>query len=124
MRRKSKTDRLSCRPKAKNYQRPTVPRPTCRTVASLPLRSRMFFRLSASSWKPDMKVPCFVTGCRVSFSGRRLKWGSPARFTVGVQNQVEHFAGETRERNFTLEARYALANWNKLPLNPAISAEY
>src|SRR5262249_36454782 len=23
-----------------------------------------------------------------------------------------------------LEARYALANWNKLPLNPAISAEY
>ena len=50
--------------------------------------------------------------------------GLPARFTVGVQNQVEHFAGETRERSFTLEARYALANWNKLPLNPAISAEY
>jgi hypothetical protein len=48
----------------------------------------------------------------------------PARFTVGVQNQVEHFAGETRERSFTLEGRYAFANWNKLPLNPAISAEY
>jgi len=41
-----------------------------------------------------------------------------------VQNQLEHFAGETRDRSFTLEARYALANWNKLPLNPAISAEY
>ena len=50
--------------------------------------------------------------------------GLPARFTVGVQNQVEHFAGDTRDRSFTLEARYALANWNKLPLNPAISAEY
>jgi len=50
--------------------------------------------------------------------------GLPARFTVGIQNQVEHFAGETRDRSFTLEARYALADWNKLPLNPAISAEY
>ena len=47
----------------------------------------------------------------------------PARFTVGVQNQIEHFAGDARDRSFTLEARYALANWNKLPLNPAISAE-
>ena len=43
---------------------------------------------------------------------------------MGVQNQVEHFAGDTFERSFTLEARYALANWNKLPLNPTISAEY
>src|SRR5437016_7031071 len=50
--------------------------------------------------------------------------GLPARFTIGVQNQIEHFAGDTRDRSFTLEARYALANWNKLPLNPAISAEY
>src|SRR5262249_57708400 len=50
--------------------------------------------------------------------------GLPARFTVGVQNQVEHFAGDTSERSFTLEARYALANWNKLPLNPTISVEY
>jgi len=50
--------------------------------------------------------------------------GLPVRFTVGVQNQIEHFAGETRDRSFSLEARYALANWNKLLLNPAISAEY
>src|SRR5437016_13913995 len=50
--------------------------------------------------------------------------GLPVRFTVGVQNQIEHFAGETRDRSFTLEARYALANWNKVPLNPTISAEY
>ena len=50
--------------------------------------------------------------------------GLPARFTVGIQNQVEHLAGETRDRSFTLEARYALADWNKLPLNPALSTEY
>src|SRR3979490_2094043 len=55
---------------------------------------------------------------------REIEMGLPARFTVGLQNQIEHFAGGTRERSFTLEARYALANWNKLPLNPAISGEY
>src|SRR5207237_2019500 len=55
---------------------------------------------------------------------QEIEMGLPARSTVGVQNQVEHFAGETRERSFTLEGRYALANWNKLPLNPAISAAY
>src|SRR6266571_5992574 len=37
---------------------------------------------------------------------QEIEMGLPARFTVGVQNQVEHFAGETRERSFTLEARY------------------
>ncbi len=55
---------------------------------------------------------------------QEIEMGLPARFTVGVQNQVEHFVGDTRERSFTLEGRYALADWNKLPLNPAISAEY
>src|SRR5437016_3559555 len=55
---------------------------------------------------------------------QEIELGLPARFTIGLQNQVEHFTGETRDRSFTLEARYALADWNKLPLNPAISAEY
>lgn len=55
---------------------------------------------------------------------QEIEMGLPARFTVGLQNQLEHFEGETRDRSFTLEARYALANWNKLPLNPTISAEY
>src|SRR5262249_51709788 len=55
---------------------------------------------------------------------QEIEMGLPARFTVGIQNQVEHFAEETRERSFTLEARYALADWNKIPLNPTVSAEY
>src|SRR5258708_14885242 len=55
---------------------------------------------------------------------QEIEMGLPSRFTVGVQNQVEHFAGETRGRSFTLVGRDALANWNKLPFNPAISAEY
>ena len=55
---------------------------------------------------------------------QEIELGLPGRFTIGVQNQIEHFTGGTRDRSFTLEGRYALANWNKLPLNPAISAEY
>src|SRR4030088_37374 len=66
----------------------------------------------------------FHHGLPVQVFRQEIEMGLPARFTVGMQNQIEHFAGDTRDRSFTLEARYALANWNKLPLNPAISAEY
>lgn len=55
---------------------------------------------------------------------QEIEMGLPGRFTVGIQNQFAHVASDTFERSFALEARYALANWNKLPLNPAISAEY
>jgi hypothetical protein len=66
----------------------------------------------------------FRQGLPAQVFRQEIEMGLPARFTVGVQNQVEHFAGDTRDRSLTLEARYALANWNKLPLNPTISAEY
>src|SRR5438309_3836289 len=66
----------------------------------------------------------FRHGLPAQLFRQEIEMGLPARFTVGIQNQVEHFAGETRDRSFTLEARYALADWNKLLLNPAISAEY
>ena len=56
--------------------------------------------------------------------GQEIEMGLPGRFTIGVQNQSAHIKSETRESSFTLEGRYALANWNKLPLNPAVSAEY
>src|SRR5947207_9124943 len=66
----------------------------------------------------------FRHGLLTELFRQEIEMGLPARFTVGMQNEIEHFAGDTRDRSFTLEARYALANWNKLPLNPAISAEY
>src|SRR5258705_2581782 len=66
----------------------------------------------------------FRHGLPAQLFRQEIEMGLPARFTVGLQNQIEHFVGDTRDRSFTLEARYALANWNKLPLNPAISAEY
>ena len=66
----------------------------------------------------------FRHGLPVQLFRQEIEMGLPARITVGVQNKVEHFAGETLDRSFTLESRYALANWNKFPLNPAISVEY
>ena len=66
----------------------------------------------------------FRHGLPAQLFRQEIEMGLPTRFTVGLQNQIEHLAGDTRDRSFTLEARYALANWNKLPLNPAISAEY
>src|SRR5215831_300373 len=66
----------------------------------------------------------FRHGLPANLFRQEIEMGLPARFTIGVQNQIEHFTGDTFEHTFTLEACYALANWNKLPLNPAISAEY
>lgn len=56
--------------------------------------------------------------------GQEIEMGLPHRFTIGLQNEVQHFDGSTSERSLGVEARYALANWGKLPLNPTISAEY
>jgi hypothetical protein len=56
------------------------------------------------------------------FFGQEIEMGCPARFTVGLTNDVAHFHGDIREHSFGLEARYALADWDKLPLNPTISA--
>ncbi len=66
----------------------------------------------------------FRHGAPAHLFTQEVELGLPARFTVGLQNQFGHFEGGTAERSFTLEGRYALADWNKLPLNPAISAEY
>lgn len=66
----------------------------------------------------------FRHGIPAQLFRQEVEMGLPARFTVGVQNEVEHIAGATRDSSFTLETRYALADWNKLPLNPAISAGY
>ena len=56
--------------------------------------------------------------------GQEVEMGLPRRFTVAIENQLERFAGDGGERSFGIEARYALADWNKIPLNPALSAEY
>ena len=54
---------------------------------------------------------------------QEVEMGLPLRFDVAVQNEVERFAGDTDDR-VSLTGRYALANWNKILLNPAVFAEY
>ena len=54
---------------------------------------------------------------------QEVEMGLPLRFDVAVQNEVERFAGDTYDR-ISIAGRYALANWNKIPLNPAVFGEY
>jgi hypothetical protein len=50
--------------------------------------------------------------------------GLPYRINVAMETDIEHYADETQLRSFSLEARYAFADWNKIPFNPTIFAEY
>ncbi len=59
---------------------------------------------------------------RHSFT-QEMEMGLPLRFDVAVQNEVARFAGDTDDR-ISLTGRYALADWNKVPLNPTVFAEY
>ena len=55
---------------------------------------------------------------------QEIEVGLPCRFGIAVENSLEFFRGRNQERTFSLEARYALADWNKIPLNPTIFVEY
>jgi hypothetical protein len=55
---------------------------------------------------------------------QEIELGLPCRFGVAIENTIENFRGRTQERTFSIEARYALADWNKIPLNPTIFVEY
>jgi hypothetical protein len=50
--------------------------------------------------------------------------GLPYRVNIAMETDIEHYADETQLRSFSLEGRYAFADWNKIPLNPTIFAEY
>src|SRR5437868_4856361 len=55
---------------------------------------------------------------------QEIELGLPCRFGVAIENTIENFRGRTQERTFSIEGRYALADWNKIPLNPTIFVEY
>jgi hypothetical protein len=46
------------------------------------------------------------------------------RFELGIENELGLEGSNAHETSATVEARYALANWNAIPLNPAISTEF
>jgi hypothetical protein len=50
--------------------------------------------------------------------------GLPYRFNLAFETDIQHYAGETQDSTFSVEARYAFADWDKIPLNPTIFAEF
>jgi hypothetical protein len=55
---------------------------------------------------------------------QEIDFGLPHRIEIGVENELGLAGSEGHETSTTVEARYAFAKWNAVPLNPAISAEY
>src|SRR3954467_771713 len=55
---------------------------------------------------------------------QEVEIGLPNRFGIAFENSIENHRGTTQERTFSIEGRYALANWNQIPLNPTLFVEY
>jgi hypothetical protein len=55
---------------------------------------------------------------------QEIEIGLPGRFGLAFENSIENHRGTTQERTVSVEARYAFANWNVIPLNPTIFVEY
>ena len=55
---------------------------------------------------------------------QEIEVGIPYRFGLAIENQQEFFDGDTVNASFSIEGRWALADWGKIPLNPTLFAEY
>src|SRR5262245_4771686 len=55
---------------------------------------------------------------------QEVEMGLPWRLNVAAEAEAERFNGGGGAQTVSLEARWALADWNKIPLNPTIFAEY
>src|SRR5436309_3766733 len=55
---------------------------------------------------------------------QEIEMGLPYRFGVAAESKFERFNGGGGAETVSLEARWALADWNKIPLNPTLFAEY
>jgi hypothetical protein len=55
---------------------------------------------------------------------QEVEMGLPYRFGIATEASFERFNGGGGAQTISLEARYALAAWNKIPLNPTLFAEY
>jgi hypothetical protein len=55
---------------------------------------------------------------------QEVEIGLPNRFGIAFENSIENHRGTTQERTFSIEGRYALADWNVIPLNPTLFVEY
>lgn len=58
------------------------------------------------------------------YFSQEIEVGLPYRFGLASEFRVESYNGERSFRTVSIEGRYALADWNKIPLNPTLFAEY
>jgi hypothetical protein len=50
--------------------------------------------------------------------------GLPYRFNLAFETDVERYDGDLQDSTFSVEGRYAFADWNKIPLNPTVFSEF
>jgi len=55
---------------------------------------------------------------------QEFELGLPGRFQVAFENNFESHLHHTQETVETIEGRWTLADWRKIPLNPTLFAEY
>jgi hypothetical protein len=55
---------------------------------------------------------------------QEIEVGLPHRFQLAYENNVQFHHGRGQDTVQTIEVRYALADWGKIPLNPTLFAEY
>ena len=55
---------------------------------------------------------------------QEIDYGLLHRFELGLENDVGLGGSDANETAVKVEARYAFANWNAVPFNPAVSVEY
>jgi hypothetical protein len=55
---------------------------------------------------------------------QEIEMGLPYRFGVAAETKFERFNGGGGAETVSIEARWAFADWNKIPLNPTLFAEY
>ena len=55
---------------------------------------------------------------------QEVEMGLPGRFGLAGEVTFQRFNGGGDVRSIAIEGRYALADWNKIPLNPTIFLEY
>jgi hypothetical protein len=55
---------------------------------------------------------------------QEVEMGLPYRFGLAAEAELERFNGGGGFQTVSIEGRYALADWNKIPLNPTLFAEY
>jgi len=76
--------------------------------------------LAATIWQGDFERE----GSSYHQFTQEFEVGLPHRFGLAAEFAFDEFEGTSQGKTISLEARYALADWNKIPLNPTVFLEY